>query len=519
MKKLFWLCLIINLCTQVVHAQTAKGIVFEDINRNGKKDKGEKILPDVAVSNGVDVVLTNSKGEYILPVGEDNILFVIKPAGYQVSVDEDNLPRYYYIHKPNGSPKLKFKGVEATGSLPKSIDFGLTPAVEKDEFQILVFGDPQVYNQHEVEYFEKGVIALLKNSTQYEFGISLGDLVGNKPNLFKPYIQAVKQVGIPWYQVMGNHDMNFDVTSDTLSDESFEAHFGPNNYAFNQGKVHFIVLDNILYQGKGAKKPYIGGLRKDQLDFVENTLKYVPKDHLIVINTHIPLLSMRKEDSQRLFSILKDFPHTFSMSAHTHIQKQVFIGQEQGWQQSIPHHHYNVGTTSGNWYSGEFNELGVPAATMADGTLKGWAVATFKGNQYEVDYYVSGKPSDFKMNVFLPKVVQKKKKSKASVYVNYFLGGEKDTVYYRVGEGKWQKMKKTEIQDPHHLLSVMKWDTADPMPKGERPGDPNLSSHIWKAPVPSDLPVGEHTMEVRVNDMFGRKFYSTATYRVENRID
>ncbi len=508
------------LCTQTVYAQTAKGIVFEDINQNGKKDKKEKALANIAVSNGVDVVLTNAKGEYVLPVGNDNIVFVIKPSGYKPAVDQNNLPRYYYIHKPNGSPKLKFEGVQATGALPKSIDFGLIPTEEKDEFQVLVFGDPQVYNEEQVKYLEKGVVALLKNNAPYEFGISLGDLVGNKPSLFNPYIQAIKQIGIPWYQVMGNHDMNFDVSSDSLSDESFEAHFGPNNYAFNYGKVHFIVLDDILYQGQNAKKPYIGGLRKDQLDFVENTLKYVPKDHLIVLCAHIPFVNgtkgIRKKDSQRLFSLLKDYPHTFSMSAHTHIQKQIFIGQEDGWQQSEPHHHYNVGTTSGNWYSGEFNNLGVPYATMADGTLKGWAVATFKGNTYEVDYHVAGKPSDFKMNVFLPKIVQKKKNPKTSVYVNYFLGGDKDTLYCRVDGGKWQKMKKTEMQDPHHLLSVIKWDTAETLMRGERPSDPGISTHIWKAPVPSDLPVGEHTMEFRINDMFGRQFYSTATYRIEN---
>ncbi|HMR20458.1 MAG TPA: calcineurin-like phosphoesterase C-terminal domain-containing protein, partial [Sphingobacterium sp.] len=252
---------------------------------------------------------------------------------------------------------------------------------------------------------------------------------------------------------------------------------------------------------------------------VENSLKYVPKDHLIVISAHIPFVNgnngIRKEDNQRLFSILKDYPHTFSMSAHTHIQKQIFIGKGHGWKQEEPHHHYNVGTTSGNWYSGEFNELGIPYATMSDGTLKGWAAVTFKGNQYELDYHVAGKPADFKMNVFLPKVVQKRKSPNTSVYVNYFLGGERDTVYYRVDSGKWQKMTRTETQDPHLLLSVFKWDTSDTLLRGSRPRDPNISTHIWKASVPADLPVGEHTMEFRVNDMFGRKFYSTATYRVE----
>jgi hypothetical protein len=81
------------------------------------------------------------------------------------------------------------------------------------------------------------------------------------------YKQAILQTGIPWYNVMGNHDMNYDATEDRLSDESFEAHFGPNNYAFNYGKTHFIVLDDILYPHPLTGKGYWGALRDDQPAF------------------------------------------------------------------------------------------------------------------------------------------------------------------------------------------------------------------------------------------------------------
>lgn len=55
--------------------------------------------------------------------------------------------------------------------------------------------------------------------------MSLGDLVGDDLSLFNPYIQATKAVGIPWYNLLGNHDLNFDVDTDKLSDETYEAHF------------------------------------------------------------------------------------------------------------------------------------------------------------------------------------------------------------------------------------------------------------------------------------------------------
>lgn len=498
----------------------AKGMVYEDSNKNGKKDKSERGIAGVAVSNGIDVVQTNSKGEYKLSVSDNTIVFVIKPSGYAVPVNTTNLPQYYYIHNPEGSSSaLEYQGVLPTGKLPKSIDFGLQPVQEEENFKILVFGDPQVYNEKDVAYFKKGVVDELKNSKEFSFGVSLGDLVGNKPSLFKSYIDVVKEIGIPWYQVMGNHDINFDVDTDSLSDASFKAHFGPNNYSFNQGKVHFIVLDDVLYQGKSAKKPYIGGLRKDQLDFVENDLKFVPNDHLIVLCMHIPLVNngkhaIRAKDNERLFSLLKDYPHTFSMSAHTHYQKQVFISKEHAWLQENPHHHYNVGTTSGSWYTGELDSNGVPPSTMVDGTRKGYAVVSFKGNNYEVDYFVSGEPKDYKMGVFLPKVVQKKKVGKANMYVNYYLGGDKDTVDFKVGNGKWEPMKKVETFDPSLMLEVMKWDTADDLLSGARPNNPNLSSHIWGAPVPSHLSVGTHKIQFRVRDMFGRTHLSEKSYKI-----
>src|SRR5690554_7631488 len=100
-----------------------KGFVFEDLNGNGKKEQREKGIAGVPVSNGIEVVQTDAKGQYELPIGDDQIVFVIKPSDYSVPVNENKLPQFYYIHKPAGSPELKFAGVQPTGELPKSVDF------------------------------------------------------------------------------------------------------------------------------------------------------------------------------------------------------------------------------------------------------------------------------------------------------------------------------------------------------------------------------------------------------------
>lgn len=58
---------------------------------------------------------------------------------------------------------------------------------------------------------------------------------------------------------MGNHDINFDVREDQYSDESYELHFGPADYAFNYEDVHFIVLADIIYPAPRGGKSYKGG--------------------------------------------------------------------------------------------------------------------------------------------------------------------------------------------------------------------------------------------------------------------
>lgn len=522
MKKFSLIILFYCMVPYLQAQDLVQGIVYEDLNQNGRKENREKGIPGVAVSNGLEVTLTNEKGQYQLPVARDNIIFVIKPSGYGVPLNDNNLPQFYYIHKPEGSPELKFKGVAATGKLPKSLNFALLPQTEDPVFKALIFGDPQPYTRQEMDYFDRGIVAPLEQVQEIAFGLSLGDLVGDDLELFKPYQEAVQKIGIPWYNVMGNHDMNFDAIVDSLADETFEAHFGPANYAFNYGKVHFIVLDDILYPDPRDQQGYWGGFRQDQLDFVENDLKHVPEDYLVVVAFHIPLSEpagdpFRDQDRQRLFSLLKDFPHTLSLSAHTHIQKQDFFTREQGWLQDSPHHHYNVGTTSGDWYSGQLDKNGIPISTMRDGTPKGYAIINFEGNQYTIDYKAAGLPEDQIMQIFAPKVVEKDKRTSAGILVNFFIGTKQDQLEFRVNQGPWKVMQYVEEYDPHYLDKLHTWDFTETLLSGRRPSNPVQSKHLWAAPVPTDLPAGVHQIEVKATDMFGRTFIQQHSYRVAEK--
>ena len=230
--------------------QGAQGTVFNDKNQNGKKDKGEPGLPNIAVSNGKEITKTNEQGKWVLPHDEDTIFFVIKPRDWRTPVNKDNIPQFYYIHKPNGSsPSLKYKGVEPTGPLPESIDFALIENKEPNTFKAIFFGDPQPRSIEQINYIAHDIIPELIG-TEAKFGVTLGDIMFDDLDLFKESNANLALIGIPWYNVVGNHDINFDSKDDAGSDETFHRFFGPNYYSFDHGPVHFIVLDDVEWFGE-----------------------------------------------------------------------------------------------------------------------------------------------------------------------------------------------------------------------------------------------------------------------------
>ena len=503
---------------------SVQGFVYEDVNKNAVKDRREKGIADVAVSNGIEVVKTDQNGRYTLPVYGDNIIFVVKPTGYQTKINKNNLPEFYYNYKPSGSPaNFKYKGVAATGNLPKELNFPLYKQTENNDFQILVFGDPQPYNLKEIDYFRRGIINEVKaNRKNAVFGISLGDLVGDDLSLHQPYIEAVKQIGLPWYNVIGNHDMNYEATDDLQSDETFEANFGPANYSFNYGNVHFLILDDILYPDPRDGKGYWGGFREDQLKFIENDLKQVDQNKLIVLSFHIQMTPEREGDDhfrmadrQKLFQILKPFPNVLMMSAHTHKQTQLFYGKNEGWEGLKPIHEINMGTTSGDWYSGEVDELGVPSSVMRDGTYRGYSFINFSGNKYKVQYKAAGKRDHFMIKLHVPKVISKTRSS-ARLFANFFSGSQNDIVEYRIDDGEWKKMAYTKTFDPQYMLSVFKWDTSPSLFEGRRPSNPEFSNHIWSTGFGRDLSVGKHRVEVRATDMYGQTYTASEEFEVQD---
>jgi hypothetical protein len=503
--------------------QTATGFVYSDDNRNGLKDKNEKGLEGVAVSNGKDVVLTGKNGTYSIPAPDNTVIFVSKPSGYKLPVNQWNIPQFYYLHYPNGSSKLRYAGIKPTGKLPESINFGLIPSHEADTFKCLFFGDTQPYVAEQVGFLTRDVLPELIGKTDYEFVSILGDIVGDRLSLYPLLTEAMSLLKIPVFYVQGNHDMNYDVTSDQLASETYKATFGPKNYSFNYGKVHFVVLDDIIYSGDTMKRYYTEGFDDEVITFLKNDLAVTDKNKLVVLMMHAPFINRDTHKGilnlDKILTELSKFPYTFSISAHNHTISQYMISNEEGWLRDKPHHHFNAGATCGDWWQGTLDEAGLPAATMRDGSPNGYVVATFQGNKYTMDYKASRQPESHQMNIFAPKVVGNTKNlngwNNDMLYVNFFTGTPGDTVRYRIDGGKWTTMQYTVEQDPTYFRYHLYWEDSNGILPGDKPSSPDKCYHLWKAFLPLNLPKGFRTIEVEATDVFGKKHRDYQVVKVE----
>ena len=370
----------------IAEGATVAGVVFEDRSGTGSVGPDNPGLPNVLVSNGRDVALTDSEGRYTLPLPDESTIFVVKPSGFMPPVDPlTNLPRFYRHHQPNGSPaslNLTYEGLAPTGPLPASLDFPLKRQDEPSAFNVVMLSDPQPETEAELDYVREDLIEALAG-LDARFGITAGDLLFDDLSLYPRYNAIIGTIGLPWWNIGGNHDLNFEAPGRQYSRETYKRFFGPPSYAFSYAQTLFLMLDDVSYFGLDPARPggagmYEGRLDEAQLDFIRGVLAHTPPETLVIVVMHIPIRTYLDSEAYQnlvnkdaLFRLLEGRKHVVSFAGHTHTTEHHYFGAADGWRGAEPLHQHILTTLSGSWWSGPSDHRGVPSADSRDGTPNG----------------------------------------------------------------------------------------------------------------------------------------------------
>ncbi|HUP12873.1 MAG TPA: metallophosphoesterase N-terminal domain-containing protein, partial [Niastella sp.] len=168
------------------------------------QSKGKGIA-NVAVTDGINVTLTDKNGRYELASNTTaEFVYISVPAGYAIPAEKGIAAFYVPLKKGTDKNDFQLEKLE----------------VDDRKHNFVVWADTQMISKKDVELLKsqsvpdlQALIASYPKQTLFH-GIGCGDLVWDHFELFEDYKQAVGACDIPFYNVIGNHDIDNDARTD-----------------------------------------------------------------------------------------------------------------------------------------------------------------------------------------------------------------------------------------------------------------------------------------------------------------
>lgn len=349
----------------------------------GRVTVGGAGIGRAVVSDGASAVATAADGTFELHSSQrQEFVFVSLPAGTAIPTNPTGTARFYHPIVAAGEETM-----EASWDLRRL-------EAPDDRHRFLVLADPQVLDLDDVKRFHDETVPDIRRVAAEAggpvFAVGCGDLMFDRLNLFPEYEKAVAMSGVPTFQVIGNHDVVTSALSDGPSSKTFRSLFGPTAYSFNRGEVHYVVLDDVLWLGRG----YFGYVDDTQLQWLRQDLSFVEKGSTVVVFLHIPVY-----DKQHTRNGEKD-PENGSVVVNRQALYKELEGYDAhcivGHMHETEHlrdggvRHHVAGAVCGAWWTSDM---------CGDGTPNGYAVYEVAGSAVRWRYRSTGMPWEHQLRV------------------------------------------------------------------------------------------------------------------------
>ena len=342
----------------------------------------------VSISDGYSVVQTAADGTYkIYPHKDCWYIFYSVPADCKVETNSYGQPCFF----------TKYSKSQTT----YNFTLNKLPGGKETNFTLFCLADPQCKDNRETDNkgrkhgdrFKNESVPAIKGHAATKtvpcYATTLGDVVyseGSRNNeafmsTMRGYMH-VDKIGMPVFQVMGNHDYTYfhtnkpieaDATSSTYNikaQRAFETTFGPINYSWNRGDVHIIGMRTMQWTKNDTWSAYSTAFTKEQVEWLRQDLAVVPKDKMVILCVHIPISTSSDANIKSAIAMLKQYKEAHIMSGHTHYMRNI--------QSSGLYEHVHA-AVCGQWWWSNMN---------ADGVPNGYGVYDIEGNTIKNWYYM-----------------------------------------------------------------------------------------------------------------------------------
>lgn len=307
-------------------------------------------MENVVVSDGYTCTVTNAKGNYIF-IRDKNARFVwYSVPSYCEVPTHSATDRTAFFYKPLNAKRTVYNFT--LRRLPKG--------AERD-YRLIVFGDPQITNAFSPYYtgpddnpVKKSDVARFTDETMADvkqtiagwapsmpvYAISMGDDVqyygGYNASLEGQIRKALGSSRATVFSVIGNHDQD----GRDLYRRKWEQSFGPTDYSFDRGDVHYVCLNDVhFYRGQAYWQP--GELTADQLHWLEQDLQFADHNKKVILCYHIPLTFGNRPRKGAASLNLESEPGHFSSSVLRRVLKAV-AAFKGGYELFCGHTHFAI---------------------------------------------------------------------------------------------------------------------------------------------------------------------------------